>query len=111
MPELQAIGHAGGDGHDILQRAAERDADQVVAEIDAEIGVIEEGCRMGRMVQIDCGHRDGRRLALGDLDRKGRAGKQGYALRRQVGLQHFVGSRQGLRVQPLAGGYHRIGAV
>jgi hypothetical protein len=42
VAEAEAVGHAGGDGIDILDRAAEFDAGDVVAGIDAEMGQGEE---------------------------------------------------------------------
>ena len=42
VAETEAVGHAGGDGIDVLDRAAEFDAGDVVAGVDAEMGQGEE---------------------------------------------------------------------
>ena len=85
----QAVDDAAGDGIDVLRRAAERDADQIVARIGPERRVRRaspEGAARSSMPRRDG---DGGRQAARHIAREGRAGQdRGLALRRDLG-QHF----------------------
>ena len=48
LAELEPVAGAGGDGIDVLQRAAELDADEVGRAVDAEAGLVEDGLELAR---------------------------------------------------------------
>ncbi len=72
-----AVGHAGGDGHDILGSTAHLHADDVAGGVGAEgvaVQVVRQPCGMGSAAG---GDGDGCGQATGDLHGKGRPGEYG----------------------------------
>ena len=77
---------AGGDGDDVLQRAAQLDAEQVRAGIDAEGGAVKELLHLPGGGRVPAGRHDGRGNVARDLDGEGRPGQ-----RRAFGLGGGLG--------------------
>ena len=106
--ELQAIGDAAGDGHDVLECTTDFDADDVGACIHAHGATVQriDGCFAQVLGKAGDGEGDGQ--AARDFKCEGRPGKDARACvhERIEGFLHdFVGQKARLCLHPLAGPY------
>ena len=70
VAKTETVHNSGGDGDDVLQRAAQFDADWVVIAIDAEIRVAEFALHSLRQLRVHRGHGDCRGIAFGNFLRE-----------------------------------------
>ena len=90
VTETKAVGHPGGDRDDVLGRRAELDADQILVEVDPEIGPVEQLLDPSAERGVT-GHDRGGRLALGDLLGVVGTREHGERRRRAEGLAPQLG--------------------
>ena len=84
VAEAEAVGGARRDGHDVLERAAQLDAEDVAVHVEPELAATEPVGDAGRELGVVGGHDRRGRQAAGDLGGEVRPGQGGDARRRDA---------------------------
>src|SRR5919197_3880756 len=101
VPEAHAVARAGPERHDVLQRAGELDADQVVVRVHAEGSRADEGLELARHRRILRGDDRRRRQPARDLARDVRAGEDRERHARHRGAEDLAHAAARLGLDPL----------
>src|SRR5690606_37914257 len=111
VAEAEPVAHAGRDGDDILERAAELDTEAIRRTVHAELGAVKDRLHELRGGRIGGGGDDRRGRAAGYFNREARAGERGG---RAVGKQfreHAAHRQPGGVLDALRGSDHRAAKV
>ena len=101
IAKTQSIRNAGGNGNDVLQRAAQLDTQQVGARIDAKCRPMKQILHFRRCLDVRAGRHNGGRNSAGDFQRQCRSGQRGDARLRRVLAQNAAHRQSSVVFDPL----------